>query len=57
MAELGKNVFVSCIIDFDDIQLCCAGRSSLEQLSRIEMHRGKLHVLKIQMDYLWSLVN
>ena len=22
MAELGKNVFVSCIIDFDYIQLC-----------------------------------
>ena len=22
MAELGKNVLVSCIIDFDDIQLC-----------------------------------
>ena len=22
MAELGKNVFVSCIIDFDDIQHC-----------------------------------
>ena len=22
MAELGKNVVVSCMIDFDDIQLC-----------------------------------
>ena len=29
----------------------------LEQLSRIVGRRGKLHVLKIQMDYLLSLMN
>ena len=31
--------------------------AALKQLSRIVVHRGKLHVLKMQMDYLQSPMN